>query len=336
MYRVIGIDGIKQDEWDDLVKSSPVATWFQTKEAYDFFASLSFLEAFALGVEDAGRLKGVAVGYLQKDGGKIKQFFSRRAIIIGGPLLSEDITDEELMTLLRTFNLTLRKKAIYIETRNFNDYGPWRKVFEECGFRYEPHLNFHVGTESVEQAQAKIGKHRWRYIRISMRDGATLVEHPTKEQLEKFYSLLTELYRTKIKKPLFPKEFFEKLHELKSARFFLVEHEGEIVGGSVCVYLEGKAVYEWMKCGNDHSHKNIRPSSVATWLGIKHAAENGYNVYDFMGAGKPNEPYGVRDFKAEFGGELVEHGRFIHECHPLLYFFGKKYYELLSLSRNKA
>lgn len=336
MCKIIVVDEINKDSWSDLVKSSPVATWFQTKEAYDFFASLSFLEAFAIGVETEGRLKGAVVGYIQRDGGKIKQFFSRRAVIIGGPLLAEDIREEELETLLRSLNESLRKKAIYIETRNFNDYSRLRREFESCSFRYEPHLNYHLGTESVEEAQSRIGKHRWRYIRLSLRDGAKLVEHPTKVQLEKFYLLLAELYRTKVKKPLFPIEFFEKLYALEDARFFLVEHEGEIIGGSICMCLEGKAMYEWVKCGDDHFHKNIRPSSVATWFGIKHAAENGFKVYDFMGAGKPGEPYGVRDFKAEFGGELVEHGRFICECHPLLYFCGKKYYEWLSFSRNKT
>ncbi len=29
-------------------------------------------------------LKGVIAGYIQKDGGKVKQFFSRRAIVNGG------------------------------------------------------------------------------------------------------------------------------------------------------------------------------------------------------------------------------------------------------------
>lgn len=323
MCRVIGVDEINKDEWSNLVKLSPVATWFQTCEAYEFFSSLSFLESFAFGVEREKRLKGVVVGYIQRDGGKIKQYLSRRAIIIGGPLLATDIMDEELSVLLGSLNESLRKEVIYIETRNFNDYGRWRQVFEDHGYRYEPHLNFHLGTESVEEAQARIGKHRWRYIRLSMRNGAQLVEHPTKDQLKCFYSLLTELYRTKVKKPLFPIEFFEKLYVLGSSRFFLVEYDGEIVGGSVCVCLEGKAMFEWMKCGDDHFHKNIRPSSVATWFGIKHAAENGCKLYDFMGAGKPNEPYGVRDFKAEFGGELVEHGRFVCVCKPLLYRVGK-------------
>ncbi|MDH4208252.1 MAG: hypothetical protein OEV76_05210, partial [Anaerolineae bacterium] len=32
-------------------------------------------------------------------------------------------------------------------------------------------------------------------------------------------------------------------------------------------------------------------------------------VYDFGGAGKADEEYGVRDFKAKFGGDLVCYGR---------------------------
>ncbi|MBR0178466.1 MAG: GNAT family N-acetyltransferase [Bacteroidales bacterium] len=323
MKSLIEIQDIDKSQWDALIQSSPVATWFQTQEAFGFFDSLSFMEAFAVAVESEGKLKGLAVGYVQKDGGRLKQFLSRRAVILGGPLLADDISDEELATLLNALKDRLKRKVIFIETRNFNDYSRWRTVFEQCGFGYEPHLNFHVNTETKEIAQANIGKHRWRYIRISMRDGAKLVEIPTWEQVEKFYGILTDLFETKVKTPLFPIAFFKELFKLQSAKFFLVEYEGEIIGGSICVCLEGRTVYEWVKCGNEHFHKNIRPSSLVTWLGIEYAAENGYPRYDFMGAGKPNEAYGVRDFKAEFGGELVEHGRFIHVCNPVLFSLGK-------------
>ena len=323
MKTLIEIQDIDKSQWDALIQSSPVATWFQTQEAFGFFDCLSFMEAFAVAVESEGKLKGLAVGYVQKDGGRLKQFLSRRAIILGGPLLADDISNEELATLLNALKDRLKRKAIFIETRNFNDYSRWRTVFEQCGFGYEPHLNFHVNTETKEIAQANIGKHRWRYIRISMRDGAKLVEIPTWEQVEKFYGILTDLFETKVKTPLFPIAFFKELFKLQSAKFFLVEYEGEIIGGSICVCLEGRTVYEWVKCGNEHFHKNIRPSSLVTWLGIEYAAENGYPRYDFMGAGKPNEAYGVRDFKAEFGGELVEHGRFVNVCQPVLFGLGK-------------
>ena len=42
-----------------------------------------------------------------------------------------------------------------------------------------------------------------------------------------------------------------------------------------------------------------------------------------MGAGVPDKPYGVRDFKMEFGGEVVEYGRYLHIRKPLLYKIGK-------------
>ena len=43
-----------------------------------------------------------------------------------------------------------------------------------------------------------------------------------------------------------------------------------------------------------------------------------------MGAGKPGDGgYGVRDFKAEFGGKLVEYGRFKCILSPVLYRIGE-------------
>ena len=50
--------------------------------------------------------------------------------------------------------------------------------------------------------------------------------------------------------------------------------------------------------------------------------EHGLPRFDFMGAGKPEEDYGVRAFKAQMGGQLVGHGRFLLIAKPLLYRIG--------------
>lgn len=315
---------IDRAKWKQLANISSTATWFQTEDALHFYSSLpELMEPFIIAAENADQLKGIVVGYITKEANAVKQYFTRRAIIIGGPMLADDITDEELCALLRATLSELKRKAIYVETRNFNDYSRWKQQFSVCGFNYEPHLNFHIDTTCEEAARERIGKHRWKYIRLSMRDGAALVEHPTKEQITEFYALLSELYQTRVKTPLFPLSFFLKLSEINSSRFLLVEYDGRIIGGTVCVCLQGETIYEWFVCGNDNLYKGIRPSSVATWLGMQYAAQHGYSRFDLMGAGKPDEAYGVRDFKAEFGGELVEHGRFIHINMPLLYEIGK-------------
>lgn len=321
---LVEIADLDKKHWEELVEVSPVASWFQTWEAYEFFDSLSVVDVFGFAVENLGRVTGLVIGYIQKDGGKLKQFFSKRAIVLGGPLLSENITNEELKTLLYNVREHLRKEAIYIETRNFSNYNRWKKTFEECGFEYEPHYDILVDTSSMESVNEHLGKSRKRDIRVSQRDGASVVFNPTWDQVRAFYGILEELYLKKVKTPLFPIEFFEKLFALSSSVFLLVEYKGEIVGGTVCVGLKGKVLHEMYVCGKDGIYKNIFPSELATFMGLQYAAENDYQCFDMMGAGKPDDGgYGVRDFKLKFGGELVEFGRFNYVCNSLLFQIGK-------------
>lgn len=297
-------------------------SWFQYIECYDFYSSLSFLEPFKFEVIRGHEIIGRVVGYIQKDGGKLKQFFSRRAIINGGPYLAEDITEAEIEELLEKCQSNLKGKCIYIETRNFEDYSKYKEVFRNAGFKYEPHYNFHIDTSSLEAVEANLGKSRKRDIRTSLRDGATYGVAENLDEVKEFYEILKKLYLTKVKTPLFPWEFFEKLFYTSWGKIFVVRFEGRIVGGTVCVCGED-SVYEWFACGEENTSKSIFPSTLATYAGIKYAAENGFKRFDMMGAGAPGDGgYGVRDFKAKFGGELVEYGRFKCILSPQLFRIG--------------
>lgn len=315
---------IELNSWNILVQTSNTSTWFQSAEAYNFYSSLPELfKPFVYAIENSGLLKGIIVGYITCEKNALKQFFTRRAIVIGGPALAGDITDEELSCLLNTVKSELKRKVIYIETRNFNDYSKWRTVFEKCEFEYEEHLNFHVDTSSEDVVNANLGKSRKRDIKTSFRDGTTIIENPTLEQIKECYNILSNLYKVKVKTPLFPFDFFRKLWEMPFGKFLLVELNDCIIGGTVCVEEKNKCLYEWFVCGKDGESKSIFPSSVATYAGIKYAMEHGCARFDMMGAGAPTESYGVRDFKAKFGGRLVEHGRFCYVCNLLLYQIGK-------------
>lgn len=322
--KVIEASEIGEAIWNDLVKKSLVANWFQTPEAYRLFASFSFVEVFGMAVVNGGNLKGVIVGYVQKDGGRFMRFFSRRAIILGGPLLSANISDEELTMLLNEVKRKLRRKAIYVETRNFNDYNKWQPVLNRCGFKYEPHYDIIVDTCSLETVVENMGKSRKRDIRVSQRDGASIIVNPTIEQVNSYYLILSDLYKYRIKTPLFPLEFFHKLYQAADSVFLLVEYKGEIIGGTVCVGLQGKTLYEMYACGENGGYKHIFPSELATFAGLHYSATNDFLHFDMMGAGKPDDGgYGVRDFKLKFGGDLMEFGRNIFICNPLLYNIGK-------------
>lgn len=329
MTQLLTYPDIDPQQWQALVEQSPCATWFQTKEAYEFYASLpEEMTPFALGIEENGHLAGVIVGYTTQEKNPIKQLFTARSIIIGGPLLDEHISSDAISALLVAVK-RVTKNSIYVETRNFHSYAHWQSAFKTNGFTYQPHLNFHVDTSSMELVESRLGKNRKRDIKTSIRDGATIIENPTIEQVRVYYALLKQLYTTKIKTPLFSWYFFANLHAHPNGRFILVELNGEIIGGTVCVELPERCLYEWFVCGRDGEWKSIFPSSLATYAGIRYAAEHGCSRFDMMGAGKPDEAYGVRDFKARFGGEQVEHGRYLCIRKPLLYQIGKLGVKLL-------
>lgn len=322
------IEEISEMEWTELLNESDTASWFQTRQAYDFFASIpQILTPFGNGVYRGSQLKGVCIGFVTMQSNPIGQFFTRRAIINGGPVLAKDATLEEVASLIQAVRQSLkqlpwRQRPIYIETRNFNDYSRYKTAFVAAGFTYQPHLDFHVSTLTAEQIEQNMDDGRRRNIRATIKAGATIIENPSVEQARAFYLILRDLYRHRVRTPLFPLSFFEVLKSNPDSVFLLIEYKGRIIGGTVCVVLEGRGMYEWYVCGEDGVYDGVYTSSFATYAGLQYAAKHNMPMFDMMGAGVPDVPNGVRDFKARFGGKLVEYGRCLSVIHPILYRLG--------------
>ena len=302
----------------------------------DFLETLPSLQGRA-----GDRLLGVIVGYITRERNAIKQYFTRRAIIIGGPVIDEDATTEEITALLNAVKKLQRSdlqpkrrttatrstglSPIYIETRNFHDYSKWKSVFETNGFAYQPHYDIHVHCN----AQHQMSEQRIRQVKKALKNGATICEAQSEQEIRDWYQILSQLYREKVRTPLFSEEFFMQFYREGVGKYLLVKHQGKVIGGMMCPILKSKAIYEWYVCGLDEEYRDQYPSVMATYTAIEYAKQNGLLLFDFMGAGKPDIPYGVRDFKMEFGGELLEHGRFLCVRKPLLYWIGKMGVRLL-------
>ena len=327
--KVIEYQDIDRAEWSALVQASATGTWFQTPEAYSLYASMPDLfRPFAIAVErvneltNEGTLCGVCVGYVTVEKSAIKQFLTRRAIIVGGPALADDCTEEEVTALMEAVRERLLD-PIYIETRNFNDYSKWREAFEKAGFEYKKHLNFHIDCTDREAMEAHLSENRKRQIKRAIKSGVEIKSEGISElETKEWYEILKDLYTTKVKTPLFPLSFFLEYYRQGLGKYLLVKYEGKVIGGIMCPILDEKCIYEWYICGSDGEYKEQYPSVMATWAAMDYAAKHGLARFDVMGAGEPGVPYGVRDFKVEFGGELVQHGRFIHVCKPWLYRIG--------------
>ena len=332
MPRVLTYPEIDPQQWQALTDRSPYATWFQTKEAYEFYAAnKQEMTPFACGVERDGVLRAVCVGYVTREKSSFKQYFTRRAIIIGGPLIANIANEEDVARMLYAiqqpyrliaqspYRPTWRNLPIYIETRNFQDYSQWKEVFEACGFSYQPHLNIQVTCDAAHT----MSEQRRRQVKKAISNGATICEAQSEQEIRDWYKILQQLYREKVRTPLFSEEFFLQFYRNGVGKYLLVKYLGKVIGGMMCPILDGRAIYEWYVCGMDEDYREQYPSVMATYAAIEYAKQNGLPLFDFMGAGKPDANYGVRDFKMEFCGHLVEHGRFLCVRKQMLYRIGK-------------
>lgn len=324
---------IDRTQWRQLVEQSPVATFFQTEECYCFFAAQPFLKPFVFAVADeVGQLQALMCGYVVAEDGRIKRFFSRRAIVPGGVLVAANAPHEAVEQLLKLAAQKLKQQAIYLEIRNYKNFSAYKNDFVKASFVYQPHYDIHVDTTDISTMQVRLNSGKRRQLKAAEVAGLTWSETTNMQDIADFYTVLSHLYRTKVKRPLFPLTFFQSLAKMPFGKLLVVKNTaGHVVGGMACVAWLEHTVYEWFVCGVEQEASSPYVSVTATWAGLQYAADNGCSYFDFMGAGKPNVPYGVRNFKMQFGGELHEYGRFLYIENKLLYAIGRLAVTLRSL-----
>lgn len=318
--RLLKDSEIPVDEWEAFLSATPHSTPFQSPAYYSFIKQINPEYARCYAVAMDNRIKALAVVHIQKENG-VAGFFSKRAIISGGPLADDDCP-QALDVLLKAVNDTIDPGTIYVESRNLSDYSRFRGLFDANGYRYVPHLNFRVDTGDREQMIRSISSSKYRQIRKALGRSVRYEEARGKDDVLAFYRMLSILYRKKVRKPLPGEDFFLNFFEHGIGVYLLVWHEDKLIGGIMCPLSHGDTVYELYVCGLDDEYKDLYPSIMATWSAMDYAASHNYRFFDFMGAGKPDESYGVRDFKARFGGRLVEEGRFLRIRKPILYRIG--------------
>jgi len=188
---------------------------------------------------------------------------------------------------------------------------------------------------------------RRRQIKKGLASGAEIIEPESIEQVREFYNILHILYRYKVRKPLADWSFFENFYKLSTKQennetveqwnsgtigiIRLIRYQNKIIGGILAPVFEKKCIYEWYVCGLDKEYKDQYPSVLATWAAIEYAVDSNISSFDFMGVGVPETPYGVREFKARFGGELVNYGRLTRINNRFLYNIAEFGFNILAL-----
>ena len=314
-------------KWESFVLSHPNGNFFQSPSAFEFFQSVENYEPVLAIAEEQNEIEGTLSAVIINEPG-VKGNFSKRCIVWGGPICNDS---EFANSLIRELTNYTKQKAIYTEFRNLFDVSDMSRYFIESGYEFEERFNYIVKIDSLEANRMKLNENRRRQINKGLKSGARIIQPESIDQVRQFYYILTNLYKRKVKKPLPSFSFFQKFFERKECgKYFLIEFENKIIGGIMCpVYKE--TIYEWYVCGLDSIYREQSPGVLASWAPIEFAANSGLKYFDFMGAGKPGDQYGVREFKSKFGGELVKYGRYTKINNPFMYKIGKVGLKLMSI-----
>jgi len=97
-------ENINQTQWKDIINISKYSSPFQTYLFYRFINSIKGYSAEAIAIAENDVIQALTVVTIQQDPG-IRGFFSRRAIIYGGPVLRKD--DKNVLHFLLHENRSL-------------------------------------------------------------------------------------------------------------------------------------------------------------------------------------------------------------------------------------
>ena len=318
-YKVIDASQISREKWQDFTDNNENCNIFSTPYMYDVWNATPGYRSFAFFAIDGNEeIKGILSGYLQTVSPGVLSKISTRAVLMQAPIA---LDDEALSTLLKHYINFMKRKAVYTEIRNNYDTSYQRHIYEESGFHYEDHLNIIVDLsqdESIIYSQMSLT--RRKQIKRGYKRGAQLgIEYVNNmEIIWQCYDIIYSLYKRL--GLLYPEKTFIYSAFRYATNYtypicFYIKFGEQIIGTRIVLCYKN-CIYDWY-AGSLIDHYDKYPNDILPWEIFRWGHQNGFQIFDFGGAGKPNVHYGVRDYKKQFGGKLVNYGRYTLVHNPL-------------------
>ncbi|MBE0673396.1 MAG: GNAT family N-acetyltransferase [Bacteroidales bacterium] len=315
-------NAVDKESWNRFVASHPAGNIFHTPDYVTLIENTPLHKVLFIGVTEGNDIRGLCVSAVIGIMPPPLTKFTARAVVWGGPLVDGD-NPEVASLLLQTLNRLTGRQALFTQFRNLTDMSALDTVFRNNGYSYEPHLNVLISLKKdAGRLHSELHPTRRKQIGRSVRRGVTvtMADLAESEIMDRCYSLLQSVYRRE-GLPYPSRQFFDMAAGLFAPqhrlRLYVASFEGDIIGFRMALYYNG-VVYDWYAASSpDHNDKY--PNDILPWEIIRQGAEEGFHLFDFGGAGRPDKPYGVRDYKMKFGGELVSYGRYNRIHMPLIY-----------------
>jgi CelD/BcsL family acetyltransferase involved in cellulose biosynthesis len=334
---------LDEQVWRDFVANHPQGQIFHAPEMFQVFARVEGHKPTLWAVVDDGHYPLallLPVEITLKSG--LLYRWTTRAVAYGSVLCAPgpDGTDA-LRMLVQAYRREMRGKILFTELRNLTDLSELQPALNECDFVFEEHLNYLIDLDQPEETLwRRITKSGRQSVRTSQNKGTRIEEVTERQQLAIAYQLLQEVY-ARVGVPLASLPLFEAAFDILAPRgmfkVFVACANDQYIGTCLLLIFNGR-ITDWY-AGSDRAFSAYCSGESLIWHALQWGKAHGLHMFDFGGAGKPEEDYGPRRFKAKFNGTPVNYGRNICVHAPLSLSVSKAGYlamrKLLSL-RSRA
>ena len=320
MLQLFDYHTIESEKWDSYVWQHAKGTVFQTTSYLNCHSADYHSERFGFAAVEGDVIVGVVAGIISYNYFFPVNRLTRRAVIEGGPIANDKRIEEKLIETVTEYT---KRRAIYTQYRNLWDMDAVRPEMERQGYVYEPHLDIlHDLTLDKDSIIKNISKNKRGNVHKSLNKGTGFRE-ALQTEWDACIDLILGTYK-RVGLPCQSRAYFLNAFRSMSdcVKVFVADLDGIIIGTRVELCYKD-LVYDWY-AGADDNYKNHYPNDVLPYSILLWGKENNYKTFDFGGAGRPDVPYGVRDHKMKFGGQLVEYGRFERINHKLVYAVASK------------
>jgi serine/alanine adding enzyme len=300
------------EQWDSYVRDHPKGSIFHTHAMQRAFNNAPMHQSLACAWRNrSGKIVAMIPAVRVETLRGMASYIASRSIWYAEPLC--DPTEEgqqALSNLIDWHDKIVRRNTLFGEIRPLLASGPEHDELERKGFSRYDYMNYVVDVAKSEEALWRnVSKSARNTISRSLRRGVVVSIVDGREAVERTYAMITESYK-RASVPLASIQLFHAVQESLPPgvlRTRIATFEGRDVAAGFGL-LYGDRFFAWY--GGALRPPKVSPFDCLTWDEIRWCSQNGVRYYDFGGAGKPNEPYGPRDFKAKFGGECVQYGRY--------------------------
>jgi serine/alanine adding enzyme len=312
--------------WNQYVENHQDGNVFHTPEMFDVYLhSKGYQPILIAMVDDDYQIRALMISVILSESKKIYNSLTTRSILFGHPLISEN-NDDVIPNLWDFYDKIIKRKAIYTQIRNFDfNHFNHKKLLETRNYIYEDHLNIILSLkDGKDSVWEKFSRSRKKGIKKALNANFSFEACESSVKIDIFYNLLSISYK-RIKLPFPEIDHFQRITEFAKNYYkvFYVKQDDEVVAALFALKHKNVMYGYYMGSIDNEDIIRLKPIDLLFWEVFKWCVDNNIEYFDWMGAGKPDKDYGVRDFKLQFGGETSNLGRYEKQHKPLIFKIAK-------------